>query len=188
MQFNSLQFFLFFPLVTLGYFLLPHRFRWIWLLAASCAFYMAFVPIYILILGATIVVDYVAGILIERAPKSRKRLYLTLSLCSNLGILGVFKYGTFLIENTNAALAMFGSTRALPLLRIILPIGLSFHTSPSHGLHDRGLSRATEGGASLRVVCALCHVLPPARRWTDRTPARTSCRSSRRSTPSNTGT
>jgi hypothetical protein len=46
MLFNSIEFLVFFPIVTIGYFLLPHKFRWLWLLIASCYFYMAFVPIY----------------------------------------------------------------------------------------------------------------------------------------------
>jgi Obg family GTPase CgtA-like protein len=58
--FNSLHFALFFPIVTALYFALPARARWGLLLAASCYFYMAFVPVYILILAATIVVDLVA--------------------------------------------------------------------------------------------------------------------------------
>ena len=49
MLFNSFVFLLYFPLATLGYFLTPHRFRWAWLLAASCFFYMFFKAIYILI-------------------------------------------------------------------------------------------------------------------------------------------
>jgi D-alanyl-lipoteichoic acid acyltransferase DltB (MBOAT superfamily) len=128
MLFNSLSFLAFFPIVTAGYFVLPFRWRWVWLLAASCIFYMAFVPAYILILGGTIVVDYVAGILIEKAPPPRRRLFLTLSICSNLGILAIFKYGAFTIENVNAALAFGGSAMLFPLPRILLPIGLSFHT------------------------------------------------------------
>ncbi len=62
MLFNSIEFVFFFILVTSLYFVLPHRFRWFMLLAASCYFYMAFVPVYILILGFTIVIDYFAGI------------------------------------------------------------------------------------------------------------------------------
>ena len=50
MLFNSSAFAIFFPVVTAGYFILPHRFRWAWLLAASCLFYMYFIPVYILIL------------------------------------------------------------------------------------------------------------------------------------------
>src|SRR5450432_4248766 len=95
MLFNSLQFVLFFPIVTLGYFWLPHRFRWLWLLAASCVFYMAFVPIYILILAITIGIDYVAALLIDKA-KGRARLrYLVVSIVSTCAVLFVFKYFNF---------------------------------------------------------------------------------------------
>ena len=57
MLFNSLTFALFFPIVTTLYFLTPHRWRWLLLLVASSIFYMAFVPVYILILVFTILVD-----------------------------------------------------------------------------------------------------------------------------------
>jgi alginate O-acetyltransferase complex protein AlgI len=129
MLFNSLSFLIFFPIVTLGYFVLPHRFRWAWLLGASCLFYMAFIPHYVLILGVTIVIDYFAGLLIERAPASRKKLYLVLSIVTNVGFLAVFKYCNFIVENLNAVMALLPGTAArVPRLDIVLPIGLSFHT------------------------------------------------------------
>ena len=65
MLFNSIEFLIFFPVVTLLFYLLPHKFRWFLLLAASCFFYMWFIPKYILILLITIAIDYSAGILIE---------------------------------------------------------------------------------------------------------------------------
>lgn len=125
MLFNSLAFLLFFPIVTLLYFLLPHRFRWLHLLLASCVFYMAFIPIYILILFFTIVIDYIAGIVIENAEGSKRKLFLVISLISNIGILAVFKYYNFFVGNINSLL---GAESSLPLLQIALPIGLSFHT------------------------------------------------------------
>jgi hypothetical protein len=63
MLFNSFAFALFFPAVTLLYFLLPHRARWVLLLGASTLFYMYFVPAYVLILAGTILVDYAAGLI-----------------------------------------------------------------------------------------------------------------------------
>ena len=128
MLFNSLHFAVFFPVVTVLYFALPHRVRWLLLLAASCYFYMAFVPVYILILGFTIVVDYFAGILIASSAGRTRRLFLILSLIANLGILAVFKYYDFFVGSLNAASSAFGSPFALPLLSLLLPIGLSFHT------------------------------------------------------------
>jgi D-alanyl-lipoteichoic acid acyltransferase DltB (MBOAT superfamily) len=128
MLFNSIEFFAFFPLVTTLYFVVPHRWRWALLLAASACFYMAFVPIYILILGFTIAVDYGAGILIERASGARRRAWLVMSLAANIGVLAVFKYWNFLAENSNGVLAALHVARPMPLLEILLPIGLSFHT------------------------------------------------------------
>ena len=61
MLFNSLQFAVFFPVVVGIFFFLPQRWRVSWLLAASCIFYMAFIPAYILILVVTILIDYIAG-------------------------------------------------------------------------------------------------------------------------------
>ena len=128
MLFNSLDFLVFFPLVTLLYFLLPHRFRWIHLLVASCVFYMFFIPAYILILLFTITLDYFAGIAIEKASGRRRKLYLGLSLAGNLGVLAVFKYAGFFTLQMNALLHAFHSPASLPVWEILLPIGLSFHT------------------------------------------------------------
>lgn len=123
MLFNSIEFLIFFPVVTIGYFILHFRFRWAWLLAASCYFYMAFRPIYILILAFTIVVDYFAGLLIEHSVGRKRKLYLVLSLIANLGVLCIFKYYNFFIGSVNGQMGTDWS-----LLHILLPIGLSFHT------------------------------------------------------------
>jgi D-alanyl-lipoteichoic acid acyltransferase DltB (MBOAT superfamily) len=119
MLFNSLHFLLFFPVVTALFFALPHRLRWLHLLLASCYFYMAFIPAYLLILVFTIIVDYFAGLLIENSRGRRRKLALIASLIANVGVLAVFKYYNF-FNGT------FGEP--LPILNIILPIGLSFHT------------------------------------------------------------
>jgi len=129
MLFNSIPFLIFFPVVTLLYFILPHRFRWLLLLLASCFFYMFFKPVYILILAFTIIIDYFAGILIESAADAvlRKR-YLLLSLVANIGVLAFFKYYNFLTDNVTGAAALMGYHTQLPYLKMLLPIGLSFHT------------------------------------------------------------
>ncbi|HET6253703.1 MAG TPA: MBOAT family O-acyltransferase [Puia sp.] len=129
MLFNSVEFALFFPVVTILFFLLPHRFRWMLLLAASCFFYMFFKPIYILILVFTIVIDYFAGIWIAREADRRKKKYLLmLSIAANVGVLAVFKYYNFIAININEVLDSVHRTGNIPLLSILLPIGLSFHT------------------------------------------------------------
>jgi alginate O-acetyltransferase complex protein AlgI len=126
--FNSLSFLIFFPVVTTLYFLTPHRWRTPLLLAASCIFYMAFVPSYILILAFTIVVDYAAGIWIEGAEGGRRKAALVASIVANVGVLAIFKYYGFLTGNIHTVAHLFGREISLPLLRIVLPIGLSFHT------------------------------------------------------------
>jgi D-alanyl-lipoteichoic acid acyltransferase DltB (MBOAT superfamily) len=89
---------------------------------------MAFVPIYILILGFTIVIDYFAGILIEKASGPRRKIFLSISLVTNIGILAAFKYYNFLNQNLTFLLRDFGLSNHIPYLSILLPIGLSFHT------------------------------------------------------------
>ena len=99
------------------------------LLAASCYFYMFFIPIYVLILLFTIVIDYYAGIWIEKQQtKHRKKIFLICSLVANIGVLAFFKYYNFLNENITELLRLSGHNNPIPYLDIILPIGLSFHT------------------------------------------------------------
>jgi D-alanyl-lipoteichoic acid acyltransferase DltB (MBOAT superfamily) len=132
MLFNSFTFCcIFFPLVTALYFVLPHRYRWALLLAASCWFYMAFVPVYILILAFTILVDYAAGILIEESSGRRRKAWLIASIVANVGVLAFFKYFNFLNQNIGAAVRGLGLAYDVPDLGILLPIGLSFHTFQS---------------------------------------------------------
>lgn len=95
---------------------------------ASCYFYMTFVPIYILILFFTIVVDFFAGIYIENSEGRKRKLFLVASLIANIGVLAIFKYYNFLTENINLLIAKSGSDIRLSYLTILLPIGLSFHT------------------------------------------------------------
>src|SRR5215217_6193014 len=129
MLFNSVEFIFFFILVTSLYFILPHKFRWGLLLAASCYFYMAFVPIYILILGFTIIIDFFAAIYIEKTNGQRRKLLLAASIIANIGILCVFKYYNFFVDNIESfSFIAFGNQLKLPYLSILLPIGLSFHT------------------------------------------------------------
>jgi D-alanyl-lipoteichoic acid acyltransferase DltB (MBOAT superfamily) len=128
MSFNSLQFLIFFPIVTFLYFALPFKLRWAMLLIASSIFYMAFIPAYILILFFTITVDYLAGLLIDGARAKRRKFFLIASIISNVGVLGFFKYFNFISNNLTHAAHALGWQQSLPVLSLALPIGLSFHT------------------------------------------------------------
>lgn len=131
MLFNSLDFLIFFPIVTILYFLLPQKLRWVMLLTASCIFYMFFVPVYILILFFTIIIDYISGIYIERLQDKKKKLFLIISILSNVGILFVFKYFNFFNENISYIARLLHWNYPIENLWILLPIGLSFHTFQS---------------------------------------------------------
>ena len=128
MLFNTVHFALFFVIVTLLYYSIGQKYRWLLLLLSSCYFYICFIPIYILILGFTIVVDYFAGILLETADTKKRKYYLIASLIANIGVLAIFKYFNFINENLSFLLNGINVHNPLPYLSIILPIGLSFHT------------------------------------------------------------
>jgi len=89
---------------------------------------MVFIPIYILILFFTIIIDYFAGILIENASGRKRKLYLSWSIIANVGVLAVFKYFDFFVTNINAVGEALHLHYPIHLLGIILPVGLSFHT------------------------------------------------------------
>ncbi|MBL9202218.1 MAG: MBOAT family protein [Opitutaceae bacterium] len=131
MLFNSLTFALFFPAFCALYFLAPRQVRMPLLLAASCGFYMYFIPAYILILFVTIVIDYVAGIYIERVSGPARKAWLVGSIVSTCAVLFVFKYLNFFTENLAAVSHLLGWDIKDPRWNIILPIGLSFHTFQS---------------------------------------------------------
>lgn len=127
--FNSLHFLVYFPIVAAVYFLLPHRVRWAWLLAASYYFYMCWKPAYVAVIWLLTIVDYIAGRAIGAATSTaRRRLYLGLSLASNLGLLFFFKYFNFVNDTLRTVTESFDVIYGIPELDIILPLGISFHT------------------------------------------------------------
>ena len=132
MLFNSIQFLIFFPIITSFYFILPPKHKWLLLLIASCVFYMTFIPIYILILFVMILIDYFAGIYIEKtAEENRKGFFLIISIISTCLVLFVFKYYNFFTNNFISVASLLHLNYPFKILSIILPIGLSFHTFQS---------------------------------------------------------
>ncbi len=101
------------------------------LLAASLVFYAWHIPVYLVVLVGSALVDYVVALALDRpggAETGRRRMLLTLSLVTNLGLLGFFKYGTFAAEAAEDAGALLGRTWRLPDIALILPMGISFYT------------------------------------------------------------
>ncbi len=131
MLFNSLQFFIFLPVVTLLFYLLPFRFRWILIFVASCYFYMALIPKYILLLFFIILVDYISALTIEQTRGKLKTFFLVFSIASNLGLLCFFKYYNFFDSNLESLFRHLHLSYERIPLQLILPIGLSFHTFQS---------------------------------------------------------
>lgn len=129
MLFNSLQFLIFFPIVTLGYFLIPQKVRWLWLLAASYYFYMCWNPQYALLMATSTVVTFLSGVFIDRGKTvfSRK-LMVGISFTINLAILFYFKYFYFTLDNINAVRHMLHMSALVPKFDVILPVGISFYT------------------------------------------------------------
>ena len=135
MLFNSIQFLVFFPVVSIIYFLLPsQRLRNYFLLLASCYFYMSFLPAYILILAVNTLADYAGSRLITkyRDNKRLKLLFFVLPLVINIGILVYFKYMYFTAGIINFFGAKIGF-KAIVLPDIVLPVGISFHAFQSMG-------------------------------------------------------
>ncbi len=130
MLFNSLTFIVFFSIVlALHYSPLSWRTKKINLLFASYIFYAAWNPPFVIILWLSTVVDwFVAKKMHKTENKSNRRWLLAISLIVNLGLLGFFKYGRFLLENFVALMQMMGINYAPAAPDIILPVGISFYT------------------------------------------------------------
>lgn len=131
MLFNSTAFVIFFFIVTVSYFLIVHKYRWVLLLIASCIFYMWFIPQYLLILFVLIAIDYWAGIKIADSQKYSRKKYLVLSIFATCSALFIFKYFNFFSSSFSQVAAFFGFHYPAKVLGLILPIGLSFHTFQS---------------------------------------------------------
>jgi len=130
--FNSLVFWLFLPLVFIIYWELQRcrlRVQNLFLLAASYVFYGWWDWRFLLLIVASSLTDYVAGLKIHGAKTDgRRKAFLGLSLLVNLGLLGFFKYFNFFIGSTARLLMAFGMEPHLPVLNVILPVGISFYT------------------------------------------------------------
>jgi D-alanyl-lipoteichoic acid acyltransferase DltB (MBOAT superfamily) len=128
--FHSFAFVVFFAALLPAYWRLGHRQQNALLLAASYLFYGFVHPWFVGLLFFTTLVDYLAGLGIGRFPGRRKAL-LALSLASNLGVLGFFKYFGFFAENVVEAGNLLGLSLSRPELDVLLPVGLSFYTFQS---------------------------------------------------------
>lgn len=129
MLFDTPIFFVFLILVTLGYWCLKFRAQNYFLLIASYLFYGWWDWRFLCLMIASTLIDYFIAIKIADTKDRRvKRSLLILSLIINFSILGFFKYFNFFADSLHASFAALGVPISLPLLRIILPPGISFYT------------------------------------------------------------
>ena len=129
MVFSSLTFlYIFLPIVLIIYYIVPKNCRNLFILLSGLFFYAWGEPIYVVIMIASTLIDYFAGLIIYKAGdrKLLRRLALIVSVVMNLSLLGFFKYSGFIVENINN---IFGTSYGAPTS--LLPIGISFFTFQS---------------------------------------------------------
>ncbi|WCL47637.1 MBOAT family O-acyltransferase [Leptospira sp. GIMC2001] len=188
MLFNSTQFLIFFVVVLIIGNILKNKTWKIFLLAASCIFYMGWHPAtiscsafrtgsslefwidklfceyhinaYIIILFASTIVDFFAARLMNRInePTSRRRIYLIASLLTNIGILAYFKYTNFLIGVVNDV--FLNSESVISNVDIILPVGISFYTFQSMSYSIDVYNRRIEPRKSFLDFCMYIAFFP----------------------------
>jgi D-alanyl-lipoteichoic acid acyltransferase DltB (MBOAT superfamily) len=136
MLFNSIDFLLFFPCVIAGYYLLPQKLRYLWLLAASYYFYGNWNPVYIWLLFGCTAFTYLAGLLITRTGDAKPlltRFILGISIAGMVSVLVFYKYLGFSVNCINSFLRLLHANQLTWKPDILLPVGISFYTLQAMG-------------------------------------------------------
>ncbi|QNL20602.1 MBOAT family protein [Hyphobacterium sp. CCMP332] len=131
MLFNSIDFAVFLPIVFGIYWLLRNKLQWqnLFVVIASYIFYGWWDWRFLSLIIFSTLVDYLVGLRLEMTSTKQKRKYLLiLSLLTNLGLLGFFKYYNFFLDNFTRAFSFFGTEINGDSLNIVLPVGISFYT------------------------------------------------------------
>ncbi len=131
MLFNSLQFLIFFTAIVFIYYIIPHRLRWFILLSASYFFYACWNMDHVICLAASTVVTYYGALRMHAGQK--KKMYLSLSFITNMGMLIFFKYVNLFSGMINPFLKEFSIVQSSPFFKVMVPIGLAFYTLKSIG-------------------------------------------------------
>ena len=142
MLFNSIDFFVFFPVVVLVYQVIPKKIRYLWLLLASYYFYMNWNAKYALLIGFSTIITYTCGISIEQIKNHNSllrlkgcllKIMIVFGVTINLGVLFFFKYFDFFLENVNRVLSIFHIQLLSKPFDVMLPVGISFYTFQALG-------------------------------------------------------
>ncbi|HTI52449.1 MAG TPA: MBOAT family protein [Planctomycetaceae bacterium] len=129
MLFNSTVFFIYLPIVLAVYYCLSQRAQNWWLLGAGLLFYGWWDYRFLGLLAISALTDYYCALKIdETSDEPARKRYIVISLVTNLGILGFFKYYNFFIDSMKECLAVAGLDVPVPVLNVILPLGISFYT------------------------------------------------------------
>lgn len=129
MLFNSIDFLIFFPIVTAIFFVIPRKLKTLWLLVTSYYFYMSWNPKYAALIAISTVITFISGVLIEKTKGwYGKKLVVITSLVSNLVILGIFKYADFALQTLSLIISQMGLETIDKRLDLLLPVGISFYT------------------------------------------------------------
>ena len=122
----------FLPVALLCYYLLPQRAKHLGLTLLSYLFYGWANPPFVLLMLTSTLIDYTCGRVLSTSTQHRSRkLALTVSICSNLSLLGFFKYFNFGITNINTLMGWLGLPISESVLQVTLPLGISFYTFQS---------------------------------------------------------
>ncbi len=133
MVFSSLDFiFRFLPIFLIFYYITPNQYKNIVLLIGSICFYALGEPVYVLLILFSVLINFVIGKRIDHCGSRVKgrKIWLSLALLYNFGMLAAFKYTGFFIENSNRCIQFLGlqNEHKIPVINIVLPLGISFYT------------------------------------------------------------
>ena len=124
MLFNSIEFVLFFPIITFLYYITPKKYRYILLLVASYFFYMCWEPRFILLIVFSTIVTYFCALLIQKSI--HREFVLIMGIVVNIGLLFYFKYFSYFAEVIQSCYAKFNRQYNVHHFEILLPVGISF--------------------------------------------------------------
>ena len=132
MLFNSWIFIIFFAVTLAGLLILKRTKFWLlWLLIASYFFYGWLNPLYLILIGYSTVITYIAAIMLDKSKK--RKLWLGIAIANSLILLGFFKYASFAVENLNQLTELLSLSMKIPKPGFLLPVGISFYTFISMG-------------------------------------------------------
>lgn len=136
MQLQSIEFLAFFFAVCLFYYIVPGKLRKYWLLLTSWVFYLALSIRSAVYLAGISLLSYLLGLAVASAKRKKgqnEKTVLALAVVVTFAALAVVKYGNFVMQNINGAMALFGVESMLPVAKILQPVGLSFFTFQAVG-------------------------------------------------------